>query len=172
MKMLGAIYNDGRKELVSVVTDEEGNPRVDTLKPSDAGEDWVPPTLVPVVKVAAPEYDEAVERIEPSIVWFDDRAERQWQVIALSAKQIACRARATQRAQIISTWNSLPVWLRGPFQEKFIAANALVDELDDEAAAALIEYADAPTAYTSEQLDTFNTTKASLKAAIENLPQP
>lgn len=76
MKTYGVIYADGRKELVSIVLDEEGNPRMDTLAPYPTPEDWVEPTIVPLVKIEKPEGEWG-----PVVVWFEDRVERQWEAI-------------------------------------------------------------------------------------------
>ena len=68
------------QELVSIVLDEEGNPRLDTLKPIDAGDDWTPPEIVPLVKLRQPELDITKEYCEPKLVWFSDRVERDWEI--------------------------------------------------------------------------------------------
>lgn len=172
MRTYGTIYQDGRKELTSIVLDDEGNPRVDTLKPIGAGDDWVPPTLVPLVKIAQPEFDAATHTAEPKIVWFDDRVERQWEVIPLPASVVAARARAAQRSAMAAQWAALPAWIRGPFADKYAAANLLIDAGDDEAAAALIQYATAPAGYTAEQAEVFAGVKATFAAAIASLPKP
>lgn len=75
MKTYGAIYQDGRKELVSIVLNDEGNPRIDTIRPYPAPEDWVDPTIIPLVKIDKPEEGNWT----PIIVWFEDRVERQWE---------------------------------------------------------------------------------------------
>ena len=75
MKIYGAIYPDGRKELVSIVLDDEGNPRIDTIRPYPVPEDWVDPTIIPLVKIDKPEEGNWT----PIIVWFEDRVERQWE---------------------------------------------------------------------------------------------
>lgn len=75
MKTYGAIYQDGRKELVSIVLDDDGNPRIDTIRPYPMPEDWVDPTIVPLVKTDKPEEGD----LNPIIVWFEDRVERQWE---------------------------------------------------------------------------------------------
>jgi hypothetical protein len=67
--------------LVSVDTDAEGNPVLESLRPTDAPSDWQPPTLVPLVKTAAPNTS-ASQRAEPKLVWFEDRVERQWDIVA------------------------------------------------------------------------------------------
>lgn len=55
------------QQLVSLLTDDEGNYR-------DVPEiDGVQQTVVPLVKLPKPE-----GAWEPSVVWFEDRAERQW----------------------------------------------------------------------------------------------
>ena len=75
MKTYGLIFPDGRKELSSVVLDEEGNPRIDTIRPHPVPEDWVDPQIIPLVKQDKPEDGEWTD----ILVWFEDRVERQWQ---------------------------------------------------------------------------------------------
>lgn len=75
MKTYGLIYADGRRELASVVLDEEGNPRIDTIRPYPVPEDWVDPQIIPLVKQNKPEQGEWTD----ILVWFDDRVERQWE---------------------------------------------------------------------------------------------
>lgn len=74
MKTYGLIWPDGRKELQSIVLDDEGNPRVDTLAPYPKPDDWQEPQIVPLVKISKPEQG----AWEPNVVWFEDRVERQW----------------------------------------------------------------------------------------------
>jgi hypothetical protein len=81
------------QELVSIVLDDDGNPRLDTLKPADAGEDWAPPRLVPLVKLLQPAHDEATQTCEPLLVWHDDRVERDWTIRDLTPEEIAARNR-------------------------------------------------------------------------------
>jgi hypothetical protein len=69
------------QQIVSIVVDDEGNPRFDTLRPVDAGEDWQPPTLFPLVKLPKPDHDTWSQTCEPKLVWFDDRVERDWEVV-------------------------------------------------------------------------------------------
>lgn len=78
LKTYGLIFADGRKELASVVLDEEGNPRIDTIRPYPVPEDWIDPTLVELVKVECPGNE---SNYEPILVWFEDRVERQWKPI-------------------------------------------------------------------------------------------
>lgn len=75
MKTFGVIYQDGRKEIVSIVLDEDGNPRPDTLRPYPTPEDWVDPQILPLVKIEKP----GTGDWEPIVVWFEDRVERQWE---------------------------------------------------------------------------------------------
>jgi hypothetical protein len=75
MKTYGVVFADGRKELISIVLDDEGNPRLDTLAPYPAPDDWVEPTIIPLVKIDKPESGEW----NPVVVWFEDRVERQWE---------------------------------------------------------------------------------------------
>lgn len=74
MKTYGVIYANGRKELVSIVLDENNEPRPDTLAPYPIPEDWVTPAIIPLVKLDKPEEGDW----EPEVVWFADRVERQW----------------------------------------------------------------------------------------------
>lgn len=75
LKTYGLIFPDGRKELSSVVLDDEGNPRIDTIRPYPVPEDWVDPRLVELVKIDKPDTGEW----NPVVVWFEDRVERQWE---------------------------------------------------------------------------------------------
>jgi hypothetical protein len=77
LKTYGLIFADGRKELASVVLDEDGNPRIDTIRPYPLPDGWVDPRLVEVVKIDKP----AEGEWEPVVVWFADRVERQWEPI-------------------------------------------------------------------------------------------
>ena len=77
LKTYGLIFADGTKELSSVVLDDEGNPRIDTIRPYPVPEGWEDPRLVEVVKIEKPEDGEW----EPIVVWFEDRVERQWKPI-------------------------------------------------------------------------------------------
>ncbi len=78
MKTYGLIFADGRKELASVGLDEDGNPRIETIRPYPCPEKWVDPTLVELVKIECPSPE---SDYEPFLVWFDDRVERQWKPI-------------------------------------------------------------------------------------------
>ena len=78
LKTYGLIFASGRKELASVGLDDDGNPRIDTIRPYPVPEDWVDPTLIELVKIECPG-DES--DYEPILVWFDDRVERQWKQI-------------------------------------------------------------------------------------------
>jgi hypothetical protein len=77
LKTYGIIYADGTKELQSVPLDDDGNPRIDALRPYPLPEDWVDPKIVELVKIEQPEEGEW----EPILVWFEDRVERQWKPI-------------------------------------------------------------------------------------------
>lgn len=74
MKTFGVIFQDGRQELISIVLDDEGNPRIGTIAPYPRSDNWIDPTILPLVKIEKPEEGEW----EPIVVWFDDRVERQW----------------------------------------------------------------------------------------------
>lgn len=87
-------------------------------------------------------------------------------VKAEAEKQKAAQREASRHA-LRQQWDALPDYIRGPFRDKFEAANRLLDEGDDAAAIALIEYTEAPTAYTAQQLAAFAATKAAMRAGIE-----
>jgi hypothetical protein len=74
MKTYGLIWPNGDKELRSIVQDDDGNPRMDTLEPYPKTDDWVAPQVLPLVKIPKPESG----AWEPNVVWFEDRVERQW----------------------------------------------------------------------------------------------
>ena len=74
MKTFGLIWPDGTQELRSIVLDDEGSPRMDTLEPNPKPDDWQAPQVLPLVKIDKPE----VGAWEPNVVWFNDRVERQW----------------------------------------------------------------------------------------------
>ena len=78
LKTYGLIFANGDKYLASVDLDDDGNPRIDTIRPYPLPENWTDPTLVPLVKIQCPgnECD-----YQPVIVWFEDRVERQWEPI-------------------------------------------------------------------------------------------
>jgi hypothetical protein len=93
MKTYGLIWPNGEKELRSIVLDDEGNPRVDTLQPNPLPDDWQEPQILPLIKLPQPDQG----AWEPNVVWFDDRVERQWIVGTLApaptftAEQIVSR---------------------------------------------------------------------------------
>jgi hypothetical protein len=76
MKTYGVIFADGTKELISIVLDENDQPRMDTLAPYPTPEDWVEPTIIPLIKIEKLEGDWT-----PKVVWFEDRVERQWEPV-------------------------------------------------------------------------------------------
>jgi hypothetical protein len=78
--------------------------------------------------------------------------------------------RALARTALREKWDSLPAWIRGPYQHQFAAANALLDSGQDDAAIALIKYADVPTGFDLEQVEVFSRIRAELLEAIEALP--
>lgn len=94
----------------------------------------------------------------------------QW--VEPSPAELAAAERSAQRTALRQQWDALPDFIRGPFRDKFEAANRLLDEGDDAAAIALIEYAEAPASFDATQLATFAATQAAMKAGIEGLTQP
>jgi hypothetical protein len=96
-------------------------------------------------------------------------AQRAFAEVILADREATINQRAQGRSALYAAWQALPAYIRGPFREKFEVANTLLDEGDDEAAIAMIEYAEAPTSYTAEQITVFAATKTAMKAGIENL---
>lgn len=78
--------------------------------------------------------------------------------------------RATARAALADKWAALPSWIRGPFGGKYDAAIRLLTANDDETAADLIRYADAPALYSPEQSAVFELVRAELLAALSGIP--
>ena len=64
-------------------------------------------------------------------------------------------ARKTQRAAMAAQLAALPAWITGPFGHLFERASACLDDGKDDAAAAIIQYAEPPSAYSEEQRATF-----------------
>ncbi|GAA5137359.1 hypothetical protein GCM10023213_13920 [Prosthecobacter algae] len=65
------------QELVTLPVDEKGVPDLEPLRIPQLSV-WVPPAVVPLVKIPAPEINVTTQRAEPTLVWFADRVERQW----------------------------------------------------------------------------------------------
>ena len=89
MKTFGNITT---KELITLQIDENGSPIFD--RPLGADDSWQPPVVVPLVKLSQPTISET-QKAEPKIVWFDDRVERQWQIIDLEGEELAAAIRKT-----------------------------------------------------------------------------
>lgn len=96
-------------------------------------------------------------------------AQRSFAEAVIADQQAVIDARAQGRSALYSAWQALPAYIRGPFREKFEVANTLLDEGDDEAAIAMIDYAEAPSTFSLEQASVFAATKTAMKAGIENL---
>lgn len=77
----------------------------------------------------------------------------QWEA-ELIAKE-AADARKTKRAAMDAQWAALPPWITGPFGYLFERASACLDDGKDDEAAAIIQYAEPPSAYSEEQRATF-----------------
>lgn len=88
---------------------------------------------------------------------------------ALSAVENRARERYENLSNLRNQWRGLPDFIRGPFRDKFEAASRLLDEGDDVAAIALIEYCEPPSSFSEEQVETFGTIKTAIQSAIENL---
>ena len=95
------------------------------------------------------------------------RADAEAALAIVAAQRLA---RSTARAALAEQWTTLPAWIRGPFGATYTAAVSLLDQADDAAAAALIEYAEPPSGYSLEQVQAFNLIRSELLASIEALP--
>ena len=96
-------------------------------------------------------------------------AQRSFAETLIADQEASINQRAQGRSALYAAWQALPAYIRGPFREKFEVANTLLDEGDDEAAIAMIQYAEPPATYTADQTIVFNNTKAAMKAGIEGL---
>ncbi len=90
MKQFGIIET---QTLGTFPLDDEGNPIVTPPHPFPDG--WQSPTLIPLVKLDPPTFNAATHRIEPTLVWYEDRVERDWQAVQLSQEEAAAAARKT-----------------------------------------------------------------------------
>jgi hypothetical protein len=54
---------------------------------------WTPPVLVPLVKLPQPQFDPATQTVEPTLVWSEDKVERDWTIRDLTAGELTLRAR-------------------------------------------------------------------------------
>lgn len=78
IRTYGLIFEDGTKILSSVGLDDEGNPRMDTIRPYPVPENWIDPRLVPLIKADPPgPENEWMSYLE----WFADRVEVKWEAI-------------------------------------------------------------------------------------------
>jgi hypothetical protein len=96
MKTFGLLAT---QTLVSLPFDDDGNAITDSLKPHDAGDDWTPPVVVPLVKIDKPT-EPSGKVAEPKLVWFEDRVERQWDLVDLSPAALRETIEATFRTTV------------------------------------------------------------------------
>jgi hypothetical protein len=89
MKTFGLLET---QTLMTLPTNADGEPILDDLRPDDADENWQPPDVVPLVKLSAPDLT-ADETAEPTLIWHNDRVERDWLVRAKTAEELAAEAR-------------------------------------------------------------------------------
>lgn len=95
-------------------------------------------------------------------------------------QELSVQARESARATLRASWASQPAWIRGPFDQHFRAAQVFLDNGDDEAAEALIRYAETPGGYvtnydagngnTVNQITYFATLKQTIADGIAALP--
>jgi len=83
----------GRLDTMTLVTlpvDELGTPNLEVLRDTSQPE-WVPPVVVPLLKIEAPVVDLDAYVPVPNVVWYADRVERQWSLRALTQVESARR---------------------------------------------------------------------------------
>jgi len=97
------------QEIISLQTDEAGDPKAESLKPAAAPDDWTAPVLIPLVKLPKPAFDPLAQKVEPKLVWKTDKVERDWEIVPLNAEESATAARKTwKNAQAFMAEFSLP----------------------------------------------------------------
>jgi len=79
LKTYGLIFPNGKKYLSSVVLDDEGNPRIDTIQPYPVPDNWVDPTLVELIKAEPPSPETGWESY---LEWFPDKVEVHWKQLS------------------------------------------------------------------------------------------
>lgn len=93
-----------------------------------------------------------------------------WIVDPLADSVIRANSRRAERAALREQWDGLPHWIRGPYHPEFEAANRLLDDGDDDGAAALIEFAEPKAGFSDAQKAVFVVVQSEFSAAIEALP--
>lgn len=91
----------------------------------------------------------------------------QWEA-ELIAKE-AADARKAKRAAMAAQLAAVPAWITGPFGHLFERASACLDDGKDDAAAAIIQYAESPSAYSEEQRATFIQVRDAFAASLASL---
>lgn len=114
---------------------------------------WGPPALVPLVKLEAPVVpDPATQVAEPTLVWHEDRVERDWVVRDRTPEELAAAQRMVReatRSALRGQWDQLCgayPWLN-TFRKEFEAANVLLDEGRDAGAVKMILRTPVPADY-------------------------
>lgn len=99
--------NYGRTDtqtIITVQTDDDGNPRLDTIQPPLADG----ALLLPLEKLPQPSYDLKTQKPEPFLTWLTDKVVRDWTVRDLTPAEIAA-ARAAQYPS--ATPRQVRIWL-------------------------------------------------------------
>jgi hypothetical protein len=154
------------QQLVTLPVDDSGTPDVDSLAPHPRPDDWIAPVVVPLVKLPKPD-DTLTHYFEPKLVWYDDRVERDWQLLEKVATPEDIYN--SDRSDLAAYWLSQPAWIRGPFDASYQSAVSLLDRHDIDAAIAILAYAPVPSAYDADQLAAFESVRATLLAGLEAL---
>ena len=155
------------QQLVTLPADDSGTPDVDSLAPHPRPDDWIAPVVVPLVKLERPSHDPATHLCEAVLVWYEDRVEREWELLEKVATPEDIYN--TARSNLAAYWSSQPAWIRGPFDASYQSAVSLLDRHDLDAAIAILTYAPVPSAYDADQLAAFEPVRATLLAGLEAL---
>jgi hypothetical protein len=102
------------QQLVTLPVDDSGTPDVDCLAPHPRPDDWIAPAVVPLVKLPKPD-DTLTHYSEPKLVWYDDRVERDWELIKIPEATLEQQKSDAARAAIKSAASSKRKLLYAPY---------------------------------------------------------
>jgi hypothetical protein len=145
----------------------------DYLVDGRAGIIVAPLVLLDEVTATPPPHDSATQKLD-QLPERADLENAQWiigemEAVDLTAAELSSAARATSRAALRQQWDALPAIYRGPYRPEFEAANRLLDEGDDEGAAAIIAYAAPKAGFTEAEVAAFGAIKSQMAAGIAAL---
>lgn len=105
---------------------------------------WIPPKLVPLVKLPKPD-DTRTHTHSPELSWHEDRVERGWIARSLTVEEAEARAQSEQLARIAAIkeetdaiYSSLPMEVQAEFAAVYVSAKDFISQGKFELAAALV----------------------------------